>query len=411
MPRPELLFISQALPFPPDSGVKIRTFHTLKALAQEFPTRVLAFWRREGFDAPGDVAPAAKRLEEKVGARVSIFPIPMEWSALSAGGVHLRSLAFSRPYTHFAHSVPAFFSALSRALPEHDPALIHLDSLDLSAVFGAIQRSPTNARVICTHHNVESELLERRAKAERSRLRRAYFVRQAQLYASEERRACPAFDLNIAVSERDAERLRASTGARFEVIPNGVDLEYFRPAPEVGRRGVVFVGGSTWFPNRDALDFFSREILPLIRRELPELGVTWVGRCEGRDQEHFWDDHRIRLTGYVPDIRPYLEKANCMVVPLRVGGGTRLKVTTAWAAGLPVVGTSIGVEGLKGKDGTHFLVHDDPESLAKAIVRLHRRPDLWKDLSEAGRRIAEDLYGWNAIGRELCRQYRSVLQD
>lgn len=409
MPDPRLLFISQTLPYPPDSGVNIRTFHTLRALAGEFSTRVLAFWRRGAFDDPAEVPARTKELEEAVGAPVSTFPIPMEWSRPAEIGVHLRSLLLSRPFTHFAHSAPEFSSDLLRGMDQAPPDLIHLDSLDLSAALDVVRASTKTPRLICTHHNVESELLRRRGEAERSWLRRAYLVRQADLYAAEERRACPSFDLNIAVSKRDAAKLEETTEARFETIPNGVDLEFFRPASGPDRRGVVFVGGSNWFPNRDALEFFAREILPLVRTAMPDLPVTWVGRCEDGDQERFWRDHRVRLTGYVPDIRPYLADANCMVVPLRVGGGTRLKVTTAWAAGLPVVGTSLGLEGLEGRPGKHFLMEDEPAAFAEGVVKLHRDPDLWRTLAESGRRLAEDSYGWEAIGRRLCGLYRALL--
>jgi glycosyltransferase involved in cell wall biosynthesis len=409
MRTPELLFVSQTLPYPPDSGVNIRTFHILKALAREFPTRVLAFWRRGAFEDASDLPGAARTLEEEVGAPVSVFPIPMEWSLPAAGWVHARSVIRGRPFTHYAHSVPLFFSSFSRVVAEREPRIVHLDSLDLSAVPEKIQESGLRPKVVCTHHNVESALLGRRAEAETSLLKRAYLRRQAALYAEEERRSCPAFDLNIAVSERDAEDLRQATGGRFTVIQNGVDLDFFRPDPGSQRAGVVFVGGGNWFPNRDALEFFCSEILGTIREELPEMEVTWVGRCSEEDKETFWSRYRVRLTGYVEDVRPHLRRATCLVVPLRVGGGTRLKVTTAWAAGIPVVGTSMGVEGLEGRDGEHFLVEDDPRGFAEAVVSLQRNPHLWRKLAEGGRRIAERSYGWAAIGRGLCERYRSLL--
>lgn len=409
MAEPRLLFISQTLPYPPDSGVNIRTFHTLRALAREFPTRVLAFWRRGAFNDPAEVPGRAEELEGEVGAPVSTFPIPMEWSRASEAGVHLRSLIYSRPFTHFAHSDPVFLSDLSQELAEGPPAIVHFDSLDLSAALDIVRTSERVPRTACTHHNVESELLRRRGMAERSWIRRSYLIRQADLYAAEEKRSCPLFDLNVAVSKRDAVQLEEATGVRFETIPNGVDLDFFKPASGPDRNGIVFVGGSTWFPNRDALEFFSGEILPLVRESLPDLPVTWVGRCEEVDRAYFWENHRIRLTGYVPDIRPYLAEANCMVVPLRIGGGTRLKVTTAWAAGIPVVGTSLGLEGLEGSHGEHFLVQEEPAGFTEAIVKLHRDPNLWRTLSASGRRLAEDSYGWEAIGRRLCGLYRDLL--
>src|SRR5262249_52344196 len=152
--------------------------------------------------------------------------------------------------------------------------------------------------------------------------------------------------------------------ARVTVIPNGVDVATFRPEP--GRaEGLVFVGGSNWFPNRDALDYFCHEVLPHVRRMCGDgIPVRWVGRCSENDQRDYANRFGVQLTGYVDDVRPWVRDAACYIVPMRVGGGTRVKILDAWAMGKAVVSTSIGGEGLAVADGTNILVRDRPEEFA-----------------------------------------------
>src|SRR5690606_12508914 len=160
---------------------------------------------------------------------------------------------------------------------------------------------------------------------------------QASLMRNMEREWVPRIDLNVVVSEQDKERLRRiAPNARFTVVPNGVDTNYFSPAaaPEAG---LVFVGGHGWYPNRDAMSYFAEAILPHVRRAHPDLPVTWVGRCPENIAVQYAGRYGIRVTGYVEDIRPYVAGAACYIVPIRVGGGTRLKILDAWAMGKAVV--------------------------------------------------------------------------
>jgi len=405
-----LLFLSQTLPYPPDSGVNIRTYHTIKALAEEFSVSVLAFFRRGGAGSQPEASELAKCLEKEVGARVSTFPIPMEWSRFRTGSVYLKSTLLRRPFTFFAHQQKPFLDAVTATLREKPVSLVHFDSLDLSYFLPVIKNLTPNAKVVCTHHNVESMLLDRRAERETDWVRRSFVRAQARLYRDEEAAVCPRFDLNIAVSDKDAERSKEITGVPFEVIPNGVDVDYFRPSKERSSgHEIVFLGGTTWFPNRDALDFLVADILPKVREALPDVKVTWVGRCSQDEVEEFSTQHGVQLTGYVEDVRPYLSSATCLVVPLRVGGGTRLKITTAWAAGVPVVTTSVGMEGLMGTDGTHFLVREEGGALGDALIELLRNNSLQARLAEAGRDMAERHYSWRALGGRLRAKYVSLV--
>jgi len=264
--------------------------------------------------------------------------------------------------------------------------------------------------VICVHHNVESVLLARRAEAERHPLRRAYLRHQAALTERTERDWSGRVALNICVSEPDAAVLRGiAPRAKTFVVPNGVDVELFQPAAP-GSEGLVFVGGTTWFPNLDALQFFCQDILPAIRTRHPGVPVTWVGRASASERELFRHQYGVELTGYVTDIRPFVQRAACYVVPLRVGGGTRLKILDAWALGMPLVSTTVGAEGLDARDGENILLRDDAAGFAEAVCRLLENEGLRRRLSERARATAVETYSWEVIGRDMIPAYQTVLE-
>ena len=263
--------------------------------------------------------------------------------------------------------------------------------------------------IVAGHHNVESALLRRRAENESSVMRRRYLELQAGLTENEERRWCPRAAVNLAVSDADkADFERLVPGARFEVIPNGVDVDVFVPSTGDAKEGIVFVGGMSWFPNADALEYFDEEILPLLRARDEHVKVTWVGRAKPDVIERY-AQRGVQLTGHVDDIRPYVGAAACYVVPLRIGGGTRLKILDAWAMGKAVVSTSVGCEGLDAVDGQNILIRDDPAAFAAAVSMVLRDSGLRASLEKNARAVAEQKYSWNVIGEKMRKVYGEVL--
>ena len=412
--RPSLLFLCQTVPYPPDSGVAIRSFHVLRLLARAFDVTALCFVRRKG--GAGPPLDLAQRLAAlRTLADVEAFPVLQEHSVWRLAWDHVRSVGLSRPHTEFTYDSPAVAARLVHLLRTRRFDLIHVDSLALSRYLPLFDGNPP---VICVHHNVESQLLERRARAERSAWRRVYVRHQARLMARAERRWCGRCRLNIVVSDADRVALHhIAPGANYAVIPNGVDLEFFRPGPgrEEGeeRGGAVFVGETTWFPNRDALQYFCDEILPHMRvgggDGVPP--VRWVGRASEEARRHYRARYGVELTGYVEDVRPYVRAAACYVVPLRVGGGTRLKILDAWAMGKAVVSTSIGCEGLVAEDGRNILIRDDPDGFAQAVRAVLQDERLRRRLGAEGRRTVERHYSWERIGESMLRLYRSLYES
>jgi glycosyltransferase involved in cell wall biosynthesis len=232
---------------------------------------------------------------------------------------------------------------------------------------------------------------------------------QARLVEGEERRWSPRVALNLAVSDADAEELRAlAPDARFDMVPNGVDVDTFVPVHDATQEGIVFVGGMSWFPNADALEFFDEKILPLVRARDPQETVTWVGRAKPEVIASY-AQRGIHLTGHVDDIRPYVARAACYVVPLRIGGGTRLKILDAWAMGKAVVSTSVGCEGLSAVDGQNILIRDDPAEFAAAVTTVLHDTGLRGALERNARATAEERYSWDVIGETMRRLYGEVL--
>jgi glycosyltransferase involved in cell wall biosynthesis len=261
---------------------------------------------------------------------------------------------------------------------------------------------------VVTHHNVESQLLERRSVGEAAGWRRHYFRLQAERLRRAEAEWMPRVALNVVVSSEDERVFRAiAPGASYAVVPNGVDVDYFRPQPGP-TEGCVFVGGTTWHPNRDALHWFAAEILPRLRARGEQGPVTWVGRVTDEERHAFDGVDGLHLTGYVDDIRPYLARATCFIAPLRFGGGTRLKLLDAWAMGKAIVSTNPGAEGLGGIDGQDLLLADEPEAFTDAVVKVLRDRGLAERLGAGGRAAVEARFSWAVIGRRMSDLYRGV---
>ena len=401
--RPALLFLCQTLPYPPDGGVWIRTYHILRLLSRAFDITALCFERSASADASRRASTAAGVEALSAFARVEVFAIPQRHSRLRYVADHLRSVARGRAYTEYLYESQAYRSRVRELLRSRRFDLVHADSLDMAGYFDECEPLP----IVCVHHDIESALLDRRAGVERNRSKKAYLHHQARLTRSLERRRCGCIALNVTVSDADRARLEGLVpDARVSVVPNGVDLEEFRPGTVDGS-GVAYVGGTNWFPNLDALNYFADAIWPHLR-DIPEAHARWIGSATPEQRDHYSRTHGIELTGYAEDVRPLMQDAACHIVPLRAGGGTRLKILNSWAMGKPVVSTSIGCEGLDAVDGHNILIRDDPREFAAAVQNVLGDRALRRRLGARGRATAERLYSWDVIGRNMIDVYHAT---
>jgi polysaccharide biosynthesis protein PslH len=402
--KPKLLFICQTLPYPPDSGVALRTFNVLRLLSRHFDITGLCFYRKASHQTVERLKAAVAGLSRY--ACVKAFEIPQEHSLTRLLMDHVRSVLHRRPYTFFAHRSADLARDLAAVIQGSDFAVAHLDSLDLSAYVECLSVFPT----VCVHHNVESRLLHSRAAGVGGPL--ASYVRlQSRLTQNEEERFCPQFAANVVVSEEDRRSLgEIAPHAIIKVVPNGVDTAWFQGSDQEEKAGVVFVGGYGWHPNRDGMAYFCSTILPLIRAKV-FVPITWIGSAPEGVREQMKRRYGIMMTGYVEDIRPIVDRAACVIVPLRLGGGTRLKILDAWAMGKAVVSTRLGAEGLQAEDGKNILLRDSPESFADAVTTVIGNGELRRRLETAARATAVTHYDWEALERPLLQVYQTAIAD
>jgi polysaccharide biosynthesis protein PslH len=262
---------------------------------------------------------------------------------------------------------------------------------------------PDLPHAIFFQHNVETVIWRRRVEHAADPFRRLYFTLQAERMFEYERRVSLAAGHIVAVSKTDADVMRRLFGVtRVSEIPTGVNIEYFLPperqSPEAS--DLVFVGSMDWLPNVDGVLFFVREVLPLIRRRRPECTLAIVGRTPpAKVAQLAAQDPRIRVTGTVPDIRPYLWGSLVSIVPLRIGGGTRLKIYEAMAAKIPVVSTTMGAEGLTVNPPIDIRIADRPEDFAERCIALLENSEERTRIANAAWEMVNSQFSWERVSQ------------
>lgn len=259
---------------------------------------------------------------------------------------------------------------------------------------------PSLSEWVLFQHNVESAIWQRHAEHARDPVRRMYLRLQASRMLAYEGRLCREAGEIIAVSNQDAGMMRRWFGvSRIAVVPTGVDVDYFsRPAPVSRVADLVFVGSMDWLPNVDGVTWFVREVLPRLRKRRPDCTVAIVGRTPARAVAGLAArDPRILVTGTVDDVRPWLWGSTVSIVPLRIGGGTRLKIYEAMAAGVPVVSTAVGAEGLEVSSPENIRLADTPDDFAAACAELLERAEVRARQARAARAVVHSRCSWEAV--------------
>lgn len=395
-----LLFVTSRLPFPPREGHQLRSWHLLQAAARVHDVTLLSLRRPEDPETlPGEVRDSLGDLD--------IVNLPATYAPLEASRLALNWLSGGRPLLDIRYATAALRRTFRRRVGHCD--LVHLDMLALA---GLLSEVPAEMPSVLNEHNVEFELMRARLDIESDPWRRAVLHAQLAGLKRFESESCSRARCVLACSDLDAERLRSmAPGASVHVIPNGVDTSVLRPAPDesIDPGSLLFVGHMGWFPNRDGIEYFAREILPLLRRRRA-LHIDVIGRKDGYRPG---PDAAapIRFHGFVNDLEDRLRRAAVFIVPLRLGGGTRLKVLEAMAMGKAIVGTSKAVEGIGLVDGRDALIADTPEEFARDVQRVLDEPALRIQLGLAARRIAVDRFDWSGVGDRLLSVYDDLLGE
>ena len=257
-------------------------------------------------------------------------------------------------------------------------------------------------------HNVETMIWRRYVETSTNPIRKAYMQLQASRMFEFERRMCRAVRHVIAVSEVDAQLMRDMFNVRdVSDVPTGVNIEYFaRQQTSQSPSDLVFVGSMDYMPNVDGVLYFTREILPLIRQVHPDCSVTVVGRKPPREILTIAEqDPNFHVTGTVPDVRPYLWSSAVSIVPLRVGGGTRLKIYESMAAGTAVVSTTVGAEGLAIHPPEDIRIADTPEAFATECLKLLNNPEERQEVASAALHMVSTCFSWD----QVCRRFEQML--
>jgi glycosyltransferase involved in cell wall biosynthesis len=260
---------------------------------------------------------------------------------------------------------------------------------------------PDLAHSLLFQHNVETVIWRRHMEHAADPLRRLYFNLQARRMYEFEGRVCRTVGRIVAVSRADADHMRDLFGvSNISEIPTGVNLEYYRPQTVAPAADLVFVGSMDWLPNIDGVNWFVREVLPLIRKRAPGCSLAIAGRSPGAGIRQFAaGDPRILVTGTVPDVRPYLWGSGISIVPLRIGGGTRLKIYESMAAKVPVVSTTIGAEGLEYTAGDNIRIGDGAEAFAGQCLELLNDPAARERQAASGWEMVNARFSWEQVSR------------
>ncbi|PYR44338.1 MAG: group 1 glycosyl transferase [Acidobacteria bacterium] len=401
-----ILWLKSDLLLPLDKGGKLRTWHLMRHLARRHEITYLAFAEP---DTPASDVDGMREVAARVETIARSEPAKGTLRFYADAAMHVID---PLPYAVGKYRSRAFRQRVEALVAERPFDVIVCDFL-----FPAVnlpKRLPCPA-VIFTH-NVESEIWRRHAETKSRWLGRMLYGAQYRRMLRYEGRTLARFDGVLAVSDVDGQTFtRLYPGAvkqPVHVVQTGVDTDYFTPQsrnpqsrnPQSAIRNthLVFTGSMDWLPNEDAMQFFCRDVLPLVRAEAPDTTLTIVGRAPTPAVKRLADDHAgVRVTGRVDDVRPFVRDAAVYVVPLRIGGGTRLKIFEAMAMGKAVVSTTVGAEGLPVVDGTHVVLADDPRGFADAILRLMRDPATRGALEASARALVLERYDWSAVAGQL----------
>jgi glycosyltransferase involved in cell wall biosynthesis len=392
----KILWIKSDFLHPTTRGGRIRTLEMLKRLHQRHEIDYVAYAdtaHQDAVDLSAEYCTRAWPIYRETPGRTS----PRFLLQLAAG------LASDLPVT-----VRRYRSAAMRRQIESLRAERRFDAMVCDFVFPA-PNVPDIQNWILFQHNVETMIWRRQAEHATNPFLRIFAGIEAKRMFNLERNLCNRAAHVVAVSPQDAAKMRSMFGtARVSETATGVDIAYFDPTQPRTSPGIssdlVFVGAMDWLPNIDGVTWFVQEVLPLIRRERPGCTVAIAGRTpQPSIADLARQDPLIRVTGTVPDIRPYLWGSAVSIVPLRIGGGTRLKIYESMAAGIPVVSTAVGAEGLKINPGEDIRIADTPESFARQCLDLLGDPAARARLSEAASRMVSSNFSWDQVTRDFER--------
>jgi polysaccharide biosynthesis protein PslH len=379
----KVLVIDEWLPYPLDCGKKIRTFNLMKNLAASFDITLMCYMD------PGEVY--VHKVEQNGIKVIGIEDRRLEkWTLpfYARVGVNLfESVPFSTVY-HVQHE---FVASIQEYIINEDPDVIHCEWTNLSPLLEGCDFR----KVVIASHNIESDIWFRLSEQTKNPFKKLIAYNQAKKIEKLERFWYPRVACCTAVSKNDCATIKSYGGCSC-VVENGVDVGYYtQSATAVEDNHIVFTASYDTFSNQDAAHYFIDEHWQVIKRKIPDVKLVFVGKCPtAKMSQAAANDPLIILTGWVDDVRPYIAKAKVCVVPLRIGGGSRLKIFEAMAMKKAIVSTTIGAEGIDVADGRHILLRDKPQDFSDAVVQCFLDTNLRKNLAKNAFDFVKNKYDW-----------------
>ena len=395
-----VLFVSPTIPYPATDGGRIRVLNLLKQLVPRVRIRLLAP-RTQSSDDEGVSYLRSLGISTHLADRPGTLPCVTP-------RVVLRAFMHHEPITVAKYHFAEIQTLIRESIFSDPPDLVHFEMIHMAPYLSAL--TPPSIPTLLSLQNIDSAIWDRLASRTMSPLRRGIYRFQARQFRRYEMTIGDRFRMASCVSEQDR-RLLQKTCPKLEIaiVPNGVDVEIYQPMPAREQEfSVVFTGSMDWFPNEDAVFFFVQQIWPMVLERLPGAQFYVVGQNPTKRLRQLDSRSDVTVTGRVDDVRRHIARGAVYVVPLRVGGGTRLKILEAFGMQRSVVSTTIGCEGLNVHHGENIVVCDEPESFASAVIHLLEEPHQREKLAYAGRQLVESEYDWRQIGKHLYDVYAQL---
>lgn len=387
----KILFIDEEFPYPLNSGKRIRTFNLTVNLARVNEVSYLAYGEKN--------SESYNYLEDNNIRPIAVDPPDREQSGLKFYFRLFMNLFSPYPYIVTSHFTKRFQNKLSQLLHENKCDVVICEWTPYAIFVKDIK----HVKTVIVAHNIETLIWRRYEKNETNFLKKKYISLQRKKVEKFESSCFNWVNGATAVSNAEAREIE-SYGVPYSptVIDNGVDTGYFHPMDvDVDSNQIVLTGAMDWRPNQDAAIYFTDEILPLIKKTKPDCKVVFVGRNPVKQVLNLAKNESVQVTGTVDDVRPYIARSIVFIVPLRIGGGTRLKILEAMSMEKPVISTSVGAEGLNVTDGHNILIADDPKQFAQAVIDCIDNKGLKEKLSKNGKELVDTQYRWGILGKKF----------
>lgn len=396
-----VLWLKSDYILPPDTGGKIRTYNLLRQLRKHCEVTYVSFREQRSANAIPSLDACANSVATFYHGAEKKSGLPFYWRVLSGMRSRLPYIVQKYRSTLFRDAQRRWYEELQRS-GQLDEAVIVCDFLEMTE---NVEWSLPVPKVLF-QHNVESQIWRRYRDNERNLGKRTYFAFEHRRMRSYEIEACNRFDLVFTVSQEDKDVLQHDYGVEvpIEIMQTGIDTQYFAPRPDIepqpGR--MVFLGSLDWMPNIDGIRWFVSDVYLRIRSQLPHATLRIVGRRPTSAVLRLADsDAGIEIVPDVDDVRPHVAGGELFIVPLRIGGGSRIKIYEAMAMGRPVVSTSVGAEGLPLQAGEHLAVGDAPDEFARRVVELCRDHSAREQMAARGCAFVSANYPWSRIAADM----------